>query len=643
MTGPDLNEWARRLHGDPGKLPDGAPCVHAPGLGHSAADRSLAIIPNDRDPDGFSLHSFADDDLAAARVDVKRRLGSAAPEPARKPNARRRNGHDDDPIIAKYAYENADGSPNLRVCRTRGKKFFQQHQDRPGCWINGGITEAAKVPFKLPEIIEAIGKGQTIYIVEGEKAALALIERGFAATCSPGGAGKWPKHFAQWLADADVVILPDFDAPGRMHADKVRENLDGVAASVRIINLPGLRPGEDVFDWLQRGGDPATISDLPDDLADAADAKSAPPNGAATLGALYDFVGRFIVYPDDHSQYAHVAWIAHAHLMERWDSTPRLAALSPEPASGKTRLLEVTELLVPRPVLAVEFSPAYLFRKISDEAGLPTILHDEVDAVFAGRAPQHEELRALYNSGHRRGAVVGRVSPQGKKFVLEEYPAFCPVALAGLGDLPETLMSRSLILRMRRRAPGEVVEPFRRRLVEAEAEQLRDELADWAASLPSLQWPDMPSGVEDRGADCWEPLIAVADAAGGEWPARIRAAAVTFVTRSGDERQSLGVRLLGDLREVFGDADQMFTEDILAALNRLDEAPWGDLRGKPLDARALAGRLRNYGIRSGTVRVGLKTAKGYVREALHDAWARYVPTTPGNSVTSVTSDTGGAP
>ena len=313
----------------------------------------------------------------------------------------------------------------------------------------------------------------------------------------------------------------------------------------------------------------------------------------------YTFVGRFIVYPDEAAQVGHTLWIAHCHLMECWASTPRLAALSPEPASGKTRALEVTELLVPRPMLAVEFSPAYLFRKISDEAGLPTILHDEVDAVFNGRAPQNEELRALYNSGHRRGAFVGRVSMQGKKAVLEEYPGrFAAVALAGLGNLPETLMSRSLVIRMRRRAPGEFRwKPFRRRLVKKEADPLLAQLAEWAESVaPSLAdyAPEMPPGVEDRGADCWEPLIAVADAAGGAWPGRARAAAVTFVAfrvlpRKRNNRSVSSCSAICARCSATRRCEDGTPRRPRRAQSGWRKAPWGNYRGKPVDARARLG------------------------------------------------------
>jgi hypothetical protein len=186
-------------------------------------------------------------------------------------------------------------------------------------------------------------------------------------------------------------------------------------------------------------------------------------DGAELLDRVYAFLRRFVAYPTDDAAVAHALWVAHTHLMDGFESTPRLAFLSPEPASGKTRALEVTELLVPRPVEAVNVSPAYLFRKVDDEAGRPTILYDEIDTVFGPKAKENEEIRGLLNAGHRKGAVAGRCVVRGKVIETEEIPAYCAVALAGLGNLPDTILSRSVVIRMKRRAPGERVEAFRRR------------------------------------------------------------------------------------------------------------------------------------------------------------------------------------
>lgn len=365
---------------------------------------------------------------------------------------------------------------------------------------------------------------------------------------------------------------------------------------------------------------------------------------AKLLNDISAYLSRFVAYPSDDCVIAHTLWIAHTHLMDCWDSTPRLAFLSPEPGSGKSRALEVTELLVPRPVEAVNVTPAYLFRKVSDPDGRPTILYDEIDTVFGPKAKDNEEIRGLLNAGHRKHSVAGRCVVRGKEVHTEEIPAYCAVALAGLGGLPDTILTRSVVVRMRRRAPGETVEPYRRRVNLGEAESLRSRLEAWAYSISDAMdgaFPDMPDGIVDRDADVWEALIAVADAAGGDWPDKARVSAVSLVSLSKESTPSLGIQLLKDLRYVFGKLETMFTEDVLSALHDIDEAPWGDLRGKAIDSRGLANRLRPYGVHSKQVRVGAATKKGYAREDFYDAWSRYLSEPHMGSETNETEETSG--
>jgi hypothetical protein len=364
----------------------------------------------------------------------------------------------------------------------------------------------------------------------------------------------------------------------------------------------------------------------------------AKTDGAVLLTDLHRFLGRFVAYPSDYTHIAHVLWVAHTHRMDAWDSTPRLAFLSPEPASGKTRALEVTELLVPRPVEAINATPAYLFRKVADPEGLPTILFDEIDTLFGPRAREHEEVRGVLNAGHRRGAVAGRCVLRGKAIETEELPAYCAVALAGLGNLPDTILTRSVVVRMRRRAPSECIEPYRRKVRRAEGNRLRDQLAAWMAAAELDGAPDMPNGIHDRAADVWEPLLAVADAAGGHWPTFARDAAVALVADAAGRPPSLGLRLLADVRIAFGDRDAMPSAELVTSLVAMDEAPWGDLRGKQLDARRLASLLTQYGVRSRNVVAAESRPKGYHREDLHDAWVRYL-----GSATSATTAAGAAP
>jgi hypothetical protein len=350
-------------------------------------------------------------------------------------------------------------------------------------------------------------------------------------------------------------------------------------------------------------------------------------DGAELLGRAYEFYGRFVAYPDRHAQVVHALWTAHTHPIDCFETTPRLAFISPEPASGKTRALEITELLVPNPVLAVNVSPAYLIRKVAAGEGV-TILFDEIDTVFGSRAKDNnEDVRALLNAGYRRGAVSGRCVMHGATAIPEELSAFAPVALAGLGTLPDTISTRSIIIPMRRRAPNERIIPYRRREHAAEGEWLRGQLAAWAAAVADrITVPEMPDTITDRDADCWEALFAIADAAGGQWPDTVRVAGVASVAAYREERgERRSIRLLSDLRKIIGDDKHKLTAAILKALTEVDESPWADIRGKPLTDVGLASRLRPYGIKPKAIRVGDNILRGYWRADFEDAWCRYLP------------------
>ncbi len=369
---------------------------------------------------------------------------------------------------------------------------------------------------------------------------------------------------------------------------------------------------------------------------------------AHVLDRVEKFIRRFVILPSHHAYVAAVLWAAHTHALDEFDTTPRLAALSPEPGSGKTRLQEVIETLVPQPMATFNVSAAVLYRSMSKrEDGTerrPTILLDEADTIFGPRASkEHEDLRGFVNSGYRRGATAQRCAMHGKTVVIEEFPSFAAVCIAGLDDLPDTIMTRSIVIRMQRRSPHETVEPYRRRLVEPQGHILRDDLAQWLYSIDlDGYFPDMPAGVEDRAADCWEPLIAIADKAGGDWPQRSREAAVHFVNAGKDDSQSLNVRLLADLRLIFDKSadDHIPTAALLTELAEMEESPWGDLRGKPLDSRGLSRRLSKYQVRPVQLRVDDKNLRGYRREDLHDVWIRYlgepVPSSPQVSATPAT-------
>jgi len=364
-------------------------------------------------------------------------------------------------------------------------------------------------------------------------------------------------------------------------------------------------------------------------------------DGAALLDEVHAFLCRYVIFPSGAAAVATTLWAAHTHLVGQFESTPRLALLSPEKQCGKSRTLELLELLCAGAETLSDASPAYLYRRIG--ARQVTILLDEADAIWKrGKSDETAEaLRSIVNAGHRRSATVGRVEMNGTTARLIRFPVYAPAAIAGIGHLPDTIMDRAVVVRMRRRAPGERVRDYRERATRPEGDALRELLAKWAADVADWvgdPWPQMPPGVADRPADVWEPLLMIADLAGGDWPGRARQACAAFVTGSRDDTASVGTRLLADLREVFGGADALFTQTILDKLHALSESPWADWSyGKPFSARDLADMLKQHQVKSRQLRIGEDSRKGYRRADLEDSWARYLP--PPGSETSETSET----
>jgi hypothetical protein len=343
------------------------------------------------------------------------------------------------------------------------------------------------------------------------------------------------------------------------------------------------------------------------------------------LEQLEQFLLRYVVFPRSETVVAVVLWTAHTHAIEQADATPYLAISSPEKQSGKTRLLECLAL-VAQGCTGILITPtaSTIYRSLDASPGA-TLLLDELDAVFRDRSDRYEEVRAVINAGHRRSATVPRSVPGPKNtWVVKQFPVFGPKALAGIGKLPDTVADRSIPVRMVKRKRTEPVEKFRQRTARDEAARIVEALmAAIAAQPPSLD-SAAPPELPDRAADAWEPLLAIADAAGGTWPSRARHAAIVLhASREMDD--SLGLRLLSDLRLIFDarNAVRISTADLITALRADEEGPWGSERS-PLTPHRLASLLGPFEIASKQMRIGAENLKGYEREAFVETWERYL-------------------
>jgi hypothetical protein len=351
-----------------------------------------------------------------------------------------------------------------------------------------------------------------------------------------------------------------------------------------------------------------------------------PVDGAALLDGIAEAIGRYVIMPE-HARHAAALWVAHTYLLDCFSITPRLAVRSPMKRCGKTTLLDVISRLVLRPLPTGSVTAAALFRVV--EGYRPTLLVDEADTFLA----EADELRGTLNSGHRRGGQVVRTV--GDDHEPRAFSTFAPVAIAIIGNLPDTLADRSITVDLKRRMPSEKVASFRFDRV-GHLDVLARQAARWAqdhAGTISASDPEMP-GIHNREADNWAPLLAIADAAGGAWPERARAAAAAGHTAGGDEA-SLIELLLGDIQDIFAKReankvepmDRISSGDLVEALVAIEGRPWPELgrNRKPLTQNGLARRLKPLAIAPDSVRVDEKrTPKGYYLHQFKEAFARYL-------------------
>jgi len=394
-------------------------------------------------------------------------------------------------------------------------------------------------------------------------------------------------------------------------------------------NAPGILAREDVEPWPE------------------------PVDGAALLEDLCQMLTRFVVLPKWGAE-ALALWIVHTYAFHLRDVSTYIGLESPEKRCGKTTLLTVLSELVNRPVVAANISSPAFFRVIEETQ--PTLLIDEADTFLQG----NDELRGILNSGYtRKTAYVVRVSPlriadcglrigaesQEEEIAgaraerasingtrrpreasrLARFSFWCPKVMAAIGRLPETLADRCVVIRMQRKLSGEQCE----RLRNLDATEWRRKcvrfVRDHEGAIASAR-PQIPEALNDRAGDIWEPLLALADLAGGRWPQLSRQAA-EGLTAIAQESNPIAA-LLFDLLVLFGkfDSERLFSRDIVHALNLMADRSWAEMnQGRPVTELWLAQRLRPYGVRPKTLWIGERAGKGYCMEDFSDVFRRYIP------------------
>jgi hypothetical protein len=351
--------------------------------------------------------------------------------------------------------------------------------------------------------------------------------------------------------------------------------------------------------------------------------------GSVVLDDVVKFVKRFVRLSDVEAD-AVALWLAMCRAVDRFDFAARLFVKSAAKRSGKSRLLEVILLLLrlPPSSLWVLPSAAVVYRSIGD--GTRPLLLDEVDRLFVG-ADRDSDITGVLNGGFQRGATVPRMVGEGAGLAVQEFPIFAPVAMAGIAGTgyPDTLVDRSIVIRLVRKTAAEPCEKLRARIHRPQADVLGRRLTAWLARHgDQLAYPETLPDVDDRAQDIWEPLIMVAALADGDWPARAAAACAALVADSEQSDGSAGVQLLADVRAVFADLgkDRIWSSVLAEKLCAIDESPWGGWhQDKGLRARDVAAIVREFGVRPRDVRIGSAVKRGYLLEDFADAFDRYLP------------------
>jgi putative DNA primase/helicase len=654
----DLQTLARALGGE-----ISGDQLLCPGPDHTAIDRSLSVKLDSSAPDGFLVHSFAGDDAIACKDYVRKKLGLERERP-RKPNG---SAKPFSPTIARYTYRAADGSPCLQVHRTAAKSFYQHHWDGEK-WLKDA-PDGPKIPYRLPELVAA-APGIPIYVVEGEKDCDNLAKLGFLATCNAGGADsgtgkKWTPDLNQYFEGRTVYVVADNDDAGRKHAQHVARNLDPVAASVRVVELPDLPAKGDVSDWLLKDTAGVKLAQLCQ-AAPLWKAEERRPTKQvsdvvaeikrlAKLGPVeYDRERKGVAQwleirattlddlvkaarPDEDSKQGRAIsfpepapWpeqVDGAELLDAIAEAMRCYVVLPEHSRDAVALWVTHTYLIDcflvSPRLAI-CSPAKQCGKTTmlDVLGrlvlkpLPTanVTASAIFRVVEAYRPSllvdeadtflrdNDELRGIINSGHRHGGSVLRAV--GDDYEPRAFSTYSACAIALIGKLPDTLHDRSVVIDLKRRLPSETISAFRSDRV-GHLDVLARQAARWcrdaAEQIADLD-PAMPEGIYNREADNWRPLLAIADAAGGHWPERARKAlGQSHEIAEDDSRIAL---LLADIKAIFAetDADQLPSASLAAKLIEIEGRPWAEYRkGKPMTQNQLARALKPLGIAPGLI------------------------------------------
>jgi len=343
-------------------------------------------------------------------------------------------------------------------------------------------------------------------------------------------------------------------------------------------------------------------------------------NFAELLDGIADVIKRHMVI-HEHMANTIALWIVLTYVYDHFDICPILAIQSPDKRCGKTNLLSIIARFVHNVLSASNITPAVIFRVI--EKYKPTLLIDEGDTFIHN----NDMLRGVLNSGHMKTGAAMRCV--GKDHDPKTFSTWSPKVIALIGKLPATLSDRSITIKLQRKTKADSVPRFR---VTPEIASIKRKLMRWASDNSAAlieahaNSVSVPSSLNDRQADNWEPLLIIAALAGDEWIAKAKDAAL-YLNPTSDDDETPAIMLLQDVKVIFesNNSKKIPTVEIIHSLIDLEHRPWGEYKnGQRISPREIATLLKPFGITPKAIRGGDKVFKGYEADDFKDAFERYL-------------------
>lgn len=339
---------------------------------------------------------------------------------------------------------------------------------------------------------------------------------------------------------------------------------------------------------------------------------------------LQNKFNKYLVLPNGADK-ALALWTIFTYGYDVFEFAPRLAILSPEPRCGKSTLLTLLESLINNPLNVSNISSAAIYRSISNE--LLTLLLDEVDTFINNK--NNSQMVGILNAGHRRNGTVMRMG--GPRYTIaERFNCFCPVALAGIGNIPDALKDRSIIISLRRKKVEDIRETLRIAKLEKAVESLKINCQMFMEmakeKIAELEIPTQPF-LSDRGNDNWEGLFKIAAFISESAFQEALKASKELAENVFDKQKSIRCQLLKDIKQIFDETKEETIESVILCdkLLNLVESPWMEYEYKGLTPYTLASLLKFFDIKSRQMKKNGVNKKRYARKDFEDAFMRYLP------------------